>query len=463
MLLRFGVANHRSIRDYQELYLSASKRIKRKGLVIPVPTLKEHAVPIVALYGGNATGKSNLIDAMDEIRRAIVRSHTIRGATDRIPRAPFRLHDKSIEEPTRFDCTFTLGGGDTLEQSPHSSESRASESVYEYGFEYVDTEFRREWLYRITRKERQSTQILFERKTEDGKVRVSFGGHLRGENRTIANLTRPNSLFLSAGAQNNHPLLTDLYRYFAERWTVILSAEAMGDVVAAKRLSDYEHMERLLLLVRQADIGIVDIDVEDEEIKEERAEFVRDFAGVISKHLGQGDEDNQIDEAALIDEVLHHKRLRFMHSAVGDRTAAFGYRTESKGTRTLISLLIPALEVLAGGSLLVIDELDTSLHPNLARAFVSLFAKEDSNPHGAQLVFSTHDVALLGSGLINQDEIWMTDKNHVGESQFTPLTEFKLRSRDDIEKAYRLGRLGGIPMGDDFFVNLRDDGRLAEP
>lgn len=458
MLLRFGVANHRSIRDYQELYLSASKRIKRKGLVIPVPTLKEGAVPIVALYGGNAAGKSNLIDAMDEIRRAIVQSHKSLGAADRIPRAPFRLDDTGSATPTRFDCTFTVGQGATAEQSPH-----APENVYEYGFEYMDTEFRREWLYRIARKERQSTQILFERKTEDGKVHVSPSSRLRGENRTIANLTRPNSLYLSAGAQNNHPLLTDLYRYFAERWTVILSADAMEDIDVAKRLSDYEHMERLLLLVRQADIGIVDIDVEDEEVREERAGFARDFAGVISKHFGQSDEHNQFDEAAFIDSMLHSKRLRFMHSAVGDRTAAFAYSTESKGTRTLVSLLIPALEALSRGSLLVIDELDTSLHPSLARAFVSLFTKEDSNPHGAQLIFSTHDVALLGSGLINQDEIWMTDKGHEGESQFTPLTEFKLRSRDDIEKAYRLGRLGGVPVADDFFVSFRDDRRSAEP
>ena len=459
MLLRFGVANHRSIRHYQELYLSASKRIKRKGLVIPVPTLKEGAVPIVALYGGNAAGKSNLIDAMDEIQRAIVRSHNMLGATDRIPRAPFRLDDMGSAKPTRFDCTFTVGEGAKAGQSP-----RAPESVYEYGFEYMDTEFRREWLYRITRKERQSTQVLFERTTEDGNVRVSFGSRLRGENRTIANLTRPNSLFLSAGAQNNHPQLTDLYRYFAERWTVILSAGALDDVVVAERLSEYEHMERLLLLVRQADIGVVDIDidVEDEEVKEEREGFARDLAGLLSKHFGQLDDHHQFDEASIVDEMLHRKRLRFMHSAVGDRTAAFGYPTESKGTRTLVSLLIPALEALSRGSLLVIDELDTSLHPSLARAFVSLFTKEDSNPHGAQLVFSTHDVALLGSGLINQDEIWMTDKSHEGESQFTPLTEFKLRSRDDIEKAYRIGRLGGVPVGDDFFISFRDDRNSAE-
>ena len=136
---------------------------------------------------------------------------------------------------------------------------------------------------------------------------------------------------------------------------------------------------------------------------------------------------------------------------------------ESKGTRTLVSLLIPALDALSRGSLLVIDELDTSLHPDLARAFVSLFSKKTSNPYGAQLIFSTHDVALLGSGLIRQDEIWMTDKTHEGVSRFTPLTEFKLRSRDDIEKTYRRGRLGGVPSGDEFFVEFDDDRSASKP
>ncbi len=457
MLLRFGVSNHRSICDYRELHLSASRRIKRKGPVIPAPTLKENAVPVVALYGSNATGKSNLIDAMDEIRRVIVRSHKSLGATDRIPRTPFRLDGAGNTQPTRFDCTFSVGEGvSAAEQSPPTPES-----VYEYGFEYVDTEFRREWLYRMVRNERQSTQVLFERRTEDGKVRVRFGSQLRGRNRTIASLTRPNSLFLSAGAQNNHSLLIELYRYFAERWKIILNSEAMDELIVAKRLSDYGHMENLLMLIRQADIGIVDIDIKEEEVEEKRAGFERDLASLISKHFPQNPEHDL--EASMVNEMLHRKRLSFMHSAAGDRTAAFRYSTESKGTRTLISLLIPALEALSRGSLLVIDELDTSLHTNLARSFVSLFTKKESNPHGAQLVFSTHDVALLGSGVLNPDEIWLTDKSHEGESQFTPLTDFKLRSRDDIEKAYRAGRFGGIPIGDDFFISFREDGSSAGP
>ena len=451
MLLRFGVANHRSIRDYQELFLSASRRIKRKGLVIPVPTLKEAAVPIAAIYGPNAAGKSNLIDAMDEMRRAVVHSHKSLGATDRIRRAPFRLDDEAESKPTRFDCTFTVG-----QQGADGQEPDQPGSVYEYGFEYTATEFCKEWLYRIVRKERQSTQVLFDRETRDGMVYVKVGSRLPGENRTITNLTRPNSLFLSAAAQNNHPLLSELYRHFAENWVILPEGGAMHETSIVERLAGYEHLERLVELINQADIGISRIDVKDEEDSEDVFGFLRDAAQMLSERFGDLDKSDSLKES-LSRKIRFRKQLHFIHSTSDGGTRTLGYDSESKGTRTLISLLIPALEALSRGSLLVIDELDTSLHPDLARAFVSLFNKKDSNPHGAQLVFSTHDVTLLGGGLIRQDEIWMTDKNREGVSEFTPLTDFKLRSRDDIEKAYRDGRLGGVPAADDFLVAFDDD------
>ncbi len=459
MLLRLGVANHSSIRDYQEIYLSASKRIKRKGLTTPVPTLNEEAVPIVALYGGNATGKSNLIDAMANLRQLIIKSHKSFGATDKLPRNPFLLDDQCGKEPTRFDCTFTIGQDISDER-----DLPTTESVYEYGFEYVDTEILHEWLYRIVRRERQSTQLLFERKTEGSSAHISFGSQLRGENRTIANLTRPNSLFLSAGAQNNHPLMTEIYRYFEERWTVISYSGAFGDYFAPKQLSKFKHMERLRSLVRQADIGIlsIEIDAEDEEVKEEHAGFLRDLSGLILKRMEPYEEKDQIEVESYFDDLLHHQRLQLTHSGAGGRTTAFDYPLESKGTKTLISMLVPALEALALGALVVVDEIDTSLHPNLARALVSLFVSKESNAHGAQLIFSTHDVTLLNCGILHPDEIWMTEKSGEGDTRFTPLTEFKLRSRDDIEKAYRLGRFGGVPIGDEFFLDIRREEISAE-
>ena len=455
MLLRFGVANHRSICDYQELLLSASKRIKREGLVIPVPTLKEAAVPIAAIYGPNASGKSNLIDAMGEMRRAVAQSHKALDTTDRIRRSPFRLDDASETEPTRFDCTFTVGGRHAEERG-----SDPPESVYEYGFEYTAAEFRREWLYRIVRKERQSTQVLFERETRDRKVRVRTGSRLPGENRTIENLTRPNSLFLSAAAQNNHPLLAELYRYFVEGWVCVPDGEAMHETSLVDRLADYEHLERLVELIHHADIGIRGIDVEDEKSGEDDFGFLWDFAQMMAERFGDLDEDGSLKES-LSEKIRFRKQLRFIHSTSQGGARTLGYGSESKGTRTLISLLVPALEALSRGSLLVIDELDTSLHPDLVRAFVSLFHKEDSNPRGAQLVFSTHDVTLLGSGLIRQDEIWMVDKSRDGVSGFTPLTDFRLRSRDDLEKGYRRGRFGGAPAADDFLLAFDDARRPA--
>ena len=451
MLLRFGVANHRSIRDYQELLLSASRRIKREGLVIPVPTLKEAAVPIAAIYGPNAAGKSNLIDAMDEMRRAVVQSHKSLGATDRIRRAPFRLDDTAEAKPTRFDCTFTVG-----QQGADGQGSDQHESVYEYGFEYTATEFCKEWLYRIVRKERQSTQVLFDRETRDGKVYVKVGSRLPGENRTITNLTRPNSLFLSAAAQNNHPLLTELYRYFVENWMILLEGGAMRETNIVDRLAGYEHLERLVELINQADIGISRIDVKGGGDSEEDFGFIRDILQMVTERFSDLTKNDSLKEPLSV-EMQFRKQLCFIHSTSEDRTWTLGYDSESKGTRTLISLLIPALEALARGSLLVIDELDTSLHPDLARAFVSLFNKEGSNPRGAQIVFSTHDVTLLRGGLIRQDEIWMTDKNRDGVSGFTPLTDFRLRSRDDIERAYRHGRFGGVPTADDFLVAFDGD------
>ena len=444
MLLRFGVANHRSIRDYQELFLTASKRIKRQGISIPVPMLRQAAVPVVAIYGPNASGKSNLIDALDEIGRAIVRSHQAPGATDPIPRFPFRLDSKAVKEPTRFDCTFTISETNCEEQkSDHDA------AVYEYGFEFRSREFTREWLFRTTRKERLSTQMLFERQTKDGQTSIDFGSRLRGENKTIANLTRPNSLFLSAAAQNNHSQLGPLHAYFASRWKTILNAGPMNDGIVAESLSNYAHLEQLLPLVRQADLGISEIKVEEEETEESQVELMREIFGVASKHMNESDEDVPSKES-LVDQMRRYKKLSFIHATSGEFPHSFEYSMQSRGTQTLISFLIPALEALAKGSLLIIDELDTSLHPDLTRAFVSLFGKAKTNPSGAQLIFTTHDVTLLSSGLLSQDAVWISEKDNEGASHFRPLTDFKLRSRDDIERAYRNGRFGGVPASDEF-------------
>ena len=134
--------------------------------------------------GANASGKSNLLDAMHSFRRMVLGSHKNFDASDRIPRSPFLLDNHSSQEPTRFECTFTLAS--------RSDESELGKvPVYDLVVEFTDFEIRHEMLYRSVRDQRRSSHTLYERETTNGQVRVDFGAQLQGENRLIGKLTRP--------------------------------------------------------------------------------------------------------------------------------------------------------------------------------------------------------------------------------------------------------------------------------
>ena len=231
---------------------------------MPVPILKEEALPVAVLYGANAAGKSNLIHAIRMMRRHIVMSHKAGDADDPIPRHPFLLDESSADQPTGFDSMFTVTG--------HSA--GAPQEVYEYGFSFTDTEYTDEWLHRIVRHKRQTRQVLFNRTTEDGDVQVSFGGQLRGENRAIASLTRPNSLFLSAAAQNNHLQLGAIHRQFVDQWQ--LAGDASTERRLAEMFARFEHQDAFMELMRQADLGVVDTELEDYEMSETERELFRE-------------------------------------------------------------------------------------------------------------------------------------------------------------------------------------------
>ena len=433
MLLRFGVENHLSIRDRQELILTAAKRVKRSGPVAPVPILGEAAVPVAVLYGANASGKSNLIDALQIMHSHIVLSHKSRDAGDDIPRRPFLLDEGSKKRPTRFDCLFTI-------ESPDAS---ARQEVYEYGFSCTDTEFTNEWLHRLVRHKRQATQMLFERATRDGELRVKSGGHLRGEIRAIVALTRPNSLFLSAAAQNNHPQLSAIHRQFLAPWQI--GPGEGSEMGIAKALDQFEQQGAFMELIRQADLGVVDKKLEDYEASEAERKRFGELRQAIANLTGS--------PADVDGPTLPEKRLRFTHASdAGPRP--IDYNMESRGTQRLAALAIPVLKAISAGQLVVADELDASLHHRLTAAVLGLF-KGATNRHGAQLIATVHNTALLRDGL-QLDEVWLAEKDAAGVSRYTPLTDYHIRSRDDLERLYRDGRLGGAPVVGDLALALDD-------
>ena len=423
MLLRFGVENYLSIRDRQELVLTAAKQIKRRGHVLPVPILREEAVPVAAIYGANASGKSNLVAAVRAMRSHIVTSHKSLDAGDPIPRHPFLLDRTSEDKPTRFDCMFTINDHD----------ASGLQEVYEYGFVYTNAEYVHEWLHRIVRNKRQTTQMLFDRRTTNGETRVDFGTRLRGENRAIASLTRPNSLFLSAAAQNNHPQLGAIHRQFADHWQP-LRGEARQSRIAWL-LDGFADQHAFMELMRQADLGVVGTELEDYEPSEADHERIRKLSLALAEMSGSP------GEAAELSQPL--KRLRFEHAS-GDGTRSLDFDLESRGTQRLAALAIPVLNAVAAGHLVVVDELDASLHHRLTGALVRLF-KSATNCHGAQLVTTVHDTTLLRGGL-ELDDVWFAEKDRAGVSRFTPLTDYRIRSREDLEQVYRDGRVGGAPV-----------------
>jgi hypothetical protein len=417
MLIEFRVENHRSIRDEQALTMRAG-RVGAPDDPRPreVPGEKAGVLPVAALYGANASGKSNLLAAFDFMRRAIITSHWLWRPDRGIPRTPFAWGSKSLE-PSLFEVTILQEG-----------------TRYQYGFVADDERFLEEWLYAWPAGRKQS---WFEREGDAFK----FGEHLRGENRRIAQVTRPNALFVSAAAQLGHQQLEEINRWFwatntvnvdrqrpetyegldLERWLqqtfngeppsrqISLSVEAIpaGDHPAVRDL------------LRAADVGIVDIKLKD-----------RDDAP--DTHSG----------------LQRSPRVMVRHQSTADN-AWLPLDEESHGTQALFRMAPYLLHALQNGGLLVIDELEASLHPLLALQVVRQFNDPRANPRNAQLLFTTHDTNLLGTELgepaLRRDQIWLTEKDKEGATCVYPLTDYKPRKAENLERGYLQGRYGAIP------------------
>jgi AAA15 family ATPase/GTPase len=138
--------------------------------------------------------------------------------------------------------------------------------------------------------------------------------------------------------------------------------------------------------------------------------------------------------------------VRLQHAADGERLVAIDFAEESAGTRRFYALAGPWLDVLGGGYTVCVDELENSLHPALVKALLQMFFDPKTNPKGAQLIFTTHNATLLHSNLLRRDQVWFTEKRRGGDSFLYPLTDYKPRSDESLEKGYLAGRYGGVPV-----------------
>jgi AAA15 family ATPase/GTPase len=252
----------------------------------------------------------------------------------------------------------------------------------------------------------------------------------------IGELNRDNSLFLSAAAQNNHTQLTPVYSWFTKSFWGVSPSVNIDQL--QKRLSSSQD-ERLVPFLRNADTGISRMNVSSEDPPESIRTLYKTLQDVVKSHAVE--EGIKVDVA----EPQGNTTVTLSHFAVGGSTVELPLAKESRGTRRLMNLLLSAFKVLDIGGVLVVDELDSSLHTLLSMKLLDLFGDSSINPHGAQMIATTHDTNILCSDKVRRDQIWFVEKDAEGASHLYPLTDIRTRNTDNLEKGYLQGRFGAVP------------------
>jgi len=412
MLVEFRVKNFRSLRDEQVLSLVASKDKTLQDThtlatgIKAAPMLLRSAV----LYGANASGKSNIIKALQYMRGVVLESASTVQPGQTFAVQPFQLDAKSADEPTEFEVTFLLDG-----------------VRYQYGFAMTTQRIVSEHLlvYKAFKPQR-----WFERHFDAASDtdKYEYGSGLKGAKNVWEGATRPNALFVSMAVQLNSEALRPVFEWFADNLVIFNEQTKLNPQISIQWLKNPKGHKDICDFLSAADMSIADINVVTRKVPGQSVHF-----------------DLAAGKTEVRSEEIEEHQLHFSHVTENGK-AVFELADESNGTRNLLFLAGPVLDILGKGLTLVIDELDTSLHTLLVRDLVRLFHRPDVNSGGAQLIFTTHDTSLLDApDLFRRDQIWLVEKDRDQASALVALSEFSPRKNEALERGYLMGRYGGVP------------------
>ncbi len=393
MVIRFTTRNFLSFKDETTLSLAASSLKEKltdaddivfesKGANLPL--LKSAIV-----YGANASGKSNLIKALDFFKWFVINSSKEIQSKELIQVESFRLSRETENEPSYFEIIFAN-----------------DDFMFRYGFELDEKLIHSEWLYQKSNKRKAKEVELFLRDGSDFEIHPKFAV---GRELVEKKMVRNNALLLSIAAQFNESVSGEIMEWLNNTTIVTGSSDENIWDLATRQIDNPAMRKRIVDFSRYADLGIDDI------------HKINDM--VVSSH-------KQYDE-----------------NGKEDSTVTFPFRkNESEGTIKYFSLAYPILDALDNGKRLIIDEFDSKMHPLLTSRIISLFNSATTNPKNAQLICTTHDTNLLNASLFRRDQIWFTQKDGYGASKLYSLVEYKVRSTAHFEKEYLMGKYGGVPI-----------------
>ncbi len=422
MLIEFKVSNFRSIREEQTFSLIASNYEKNHAECLIAPDLPGMAgvkfLKGAALFGANASGKSNVLAAVRFVARMIERSATESKPGDLTGAQPFKLDRDSNSQPSRFMVTFAVAGVRYV-----FGLAVTPQRVVEEYLDAYPKGLAQRWYHRTYNSESESYEWR--------KPSAAFR-----HDKDLQDKTRENALFLSVGPQFNHPQLTPIFEWFKNGLQFInLDAEAgFGPLFTAKLAMDAGRHDQLLSLLRSADFGVTGVEVNEREVK------LTDWA---FRSLAPLDEFIETDKGGA---AIRQLEIGLLHRGEGIDPVRFDFdKDESAGTRRFFALAGPWMDILKKNYTVFIDEIDTSLHSLLVRQLLELLFCRQDPLAGSQVIFTTHNATLLDQSLMRRDQIWFTEKTHAGATRLYPLTDFQPRKDEALAKGYLAGRYGAIP------------------
>ncbi|NET85047.1 MAG: ATP-binding protein [Moorea sp. SIO1F2] len=437
MLVEFSVENYRSFKERQTFSMVASKKkTGQDSNSFPMPNVKSlRLLTSAVVYGPNASGKSNLVRAIQTMRQIVLQSATGMQLGSRWNIEPFRLNVDCQQKPSCFEIIFIQ---DNIR--------------YQYGFSLDKERVYEEWLIAYPK---GRPQTWFERNylSEEQGYRWYFGPGLKGEKERIKGFVRPNSLFLSHAAQNNHPQLGNIFEWFRYKLNLLpsrLSSLRPAHLTTLKCAEYQKFMEKVFNLMKGADIGMSNIKIEqqtlDDIVKKMPEKIQEDLKDTINKIIKNSDIMRNNDNSSEVESVISYPQVLALYKMNdSEQTIPFDLEDESDGTQRLFEMGGYLIDALDNGEILIIDELERSLHPVISTYLIKEFNDKAANQNNAQLIVTTHDTTFLDRDIFNQDQVWFTEKDSNNSTQLYPLLDFKPRQDESLQKGYLKGRYGAIP------------------
>lgn len=408
MIIDFTVSNFRSIKDEQTFSLYAEK--PGTHLVENISYPAENDIGILksaGLYGANASGKSNLLLAFEALRYIICGSENLKDGESIPWYHPFLLSKSTKSAPTKFEIEFVI-----------------SKKRYRYNVAYTDKKIIKEELHYFSS---ASSAVIFKRTEIDTWKSISFGSYYKGGKKRLPFFDN-NAYLSNAGNSADTPeIIREIYNFFR---TDVFHLGVNENFARLNWLEDNELVSRVSSLLTLVDTGINGISVIERTDDD-------------SLHLPDRIPE-RLKQAILKD---RKKKVLFSHLTDSGTTELFEEKEESAGTRKLFNLAPLIIDALLDGGVLILDELDNSMHPFMAELIIKLFNDPHVNKNNAQLIFSTHNINLMSPEHLRRDQIWFTEKNK-GITKFYSLDDFdkkKVKPQSPFNLWYAEGRFGAVP------------------